>query len=38
MKTQQPFLSPFDGTVTVIGAGKGDQVAEGQLLLKVEKA
>ncbi len=36
MKTQQPFLAPFDGKVAVLAAGKGQQVIEGSLLIRVE--
>jgi biotin carboxyl carrier protein len=32
MKTQQPFLAPFDGTVAEIRVQKGDQVAENAVL------
>lgn len=32
MKTQQPFLAPFDGTITEIKVSKGEQVGEGALL------
>lgn len=35
MKTQQPFVAPFDGVVTEVKVGKGDQVAEGALLALV---
>lgn len=35
MKTQQPFLAPFDGTVTEIAVAKSDQVVESQLLARV---
>lgn len=35
MKTQQPLLAPFAGIVEKIGGAKGEQVAEGQLLLIV---
>jgi 3-methylcrotonyl-CoA carboxylase alpha subunit len=36
MKTQQPFLAPFDGTVRNLKAVKGEQVADGQLLVTIE--
>lgn len=35
MKTQQPFLAPFDGIVTEIRVSKSEQVAEGALLAMV---
>ena len=35
MKTQQPFLAPFDGVVDRILAKAGDQVQDGQLLVRV---
>jgi len=35
MKTQQPFAAPFDGTVSRLEVGKGDQVADGALLALV---
>jgi biotin carboxyl carrier protein len=38
MKTQQPFVAPFDGVVTEIPVDKGDQVAEGAVLARVEGA
>ena len=38
MKTQQPMHAPFDGEVELVGATKGDQVQEGQLLIKILKA
>jgi len=38
MKTQQPFVAPFDGVVKSLGAVKGDQVTDGMLLAKVEPA
>ncbi|RYG48866.1 acetyl-CoA carboxylase biotin carboxyl carrier protein subunit [bacterium] len=38
MKTQQPLVAPFDGTVTEIGAAKGEQVDEGRVLARVEPA
>lgn len=36
MKTQQPFVAPFDGIVKQIDVAKGDQVAEGALLALVQ--
>lgn len=36
MKTQQPFLAPFDGKVTKLSAQKGQQVAEAAVLAIVE--
>ncbi|MBV6459758.1 MAG: hypothetical protein HONBIEJF_02911 [Fimbriimonadaceae bacterium] len=38
MKTQQPVSAPFDGVVENLGVAKGDQVVEGQLLVKVKPA
>ena len=38
MKTQQPFVAPFDGTVTSVKVDKNDQVADGQVLAVVEPA
>lgn len=35
MKTQQPVIAPFDGTVESIPVSKGEQVVEGALLVKV---
>ena len=35
MKTQQPFLAPFDGVVDRVIAKAGDQVQDGQLLVQV---
>ena len=35
MKTQQPFVAPFDGTVSELGVEVGAQVTEGQLLARV---
>jgi biotin carboxyl carrier protein len=35
MKTQQPFLAPFDGTLTEVKVTKGEQVGEGALLALV---
>lgn len=35
MKTQQPFLAPFDGVVDRVLAKAGDQVQDGQLLVQV---
>ena len=37
MKTQQPFLAPFDGIVTEIRVQKGDQVAESALLALITR-
>lgn len=36
MKTQQPFLAPFDGTVESLPVKKGDQVADGAVLAIVK--
>ncbi|MBS1700787.1 MAG: hypothetical protein JST12_03935 [Armatimonadetes bacterium] len=36
MKTQQPFVSPFDGVLTKLSAVKGAQVASDELLAVVE--
>jgi biotin carboxyl carrier protein len=36
MKTQQPFLAPFDGILAQLGVQKGQQVVEDQLLAIVE--
>lgn len=36
MKTQQPFNSPFDGTVSKLLATKGQQVTSDELLAVVE--
>ena len=36
MKTQQPFLSPFDGKVIAISVEKGDQVADGTVLAVIQ--
>lgn len=38
MKTQQPFVAPFDGTVSKIAVVKGQQVGDGELLALVIKA
>lgn len=35
MKTQQPFLAPFDGTLAEVKVSKGEQVGEGALLALV---
>lgn len=32
MKTQQPFIAPFDGVLIEVKTSKGEQVAEGALL------
>lgn len=36
MKTQQPVTAPFSGNVVHLPVAKGQQVAEGDLLVKVE--
>ena len=36
MKTQQPFVAPFDGTLTQLAVAKGEQVGDGALLAVVE--
>lgn len=38
MKTQQAFTAPFDGSVKTIGVAKGEQVAEGALMVWVNPA
>jgi geranyl-CoA carboxylase alpha subunit len=38
MKMQQPIKADFDGFVSDIGVKMGDQVDDGQLLVKVSKA
>jgi 3-methylcrotonyl-CoA carboxylase alpha subunit len=38
MKTQQPFVAPFDGVVSKLTALKGAQVKDGELLAVVEGA
>lgn len=38
MKTQQAFLAPFDGTVIEVNVAAGSQVAEGDVLAKIEPA
>jgi 3-methylcrotonyl-CoA carboxylase alpha subunit len=38
MKTQQPFVAPFNGTVKELSVAKGDQVNDGQLLALIEEA
>lgn len=35
MKTQQPFLSPFDGVLDRLAVATGDQVVDGQILAVV---
>ena len=35
MKTQQPFVAPFDGVLSEVKVAKGDQVGEGALLALV---
>jgi 3-methylcrotonyl-CoA carboxylase alpha subunit len=37
MKTQQPFLAPFNGTVVTLNAEKGMQVKDGELLASIQK-
>jgi biotin carboxyl carrier protein len=37
MKTQQPFLAPFDGTVAELRVQKGDQVAENAVLALITR-
>lgn len=37
MKTQQPFLAPFDGLVHKILSNRGDQVADGQVVVVIVK-
>jgi 3-methylcrotonyl-CoA carboxylase alpha subunit len=37
MKTQQPFLAPFNGTVVTLNAEKGMQVKDGELLASILK-
>ena len=37
MKTQQPFLAPFNGTVVTLNAEKGMQVKDGELLAYIQK-
>lgn len=36
MKTQQPFVAPFDGTVSFLSATKGQQVKDGEHLASVQ--
>lgn len=36
MKTQQTFTAAFDGTVVASSVNSGEQVVEGQLLVKIE--
>ncbi len=38
MKTQQTFLSPFDGKIARLSVSKGDQVGEGVVMAVVEPA
>ena len=38
MKTQQPFLAPFDGRVTKLSAAKGQQVVDGAVLAIITPA
>ena len=38
MKTQQPFVAPFDGILKRLEVAKGDQVGDGQLLALVVAA
>ena len=35
MKTQQPIIAPFDGTIELLAVQKGNQVVEGQALVTV---
>lgn len=37
MKTQQPFIVPFDGTVTQLPVSVGDQVSDGNLLIFIQQ-
>jgi biotin carboxyl carrier protein len=36
MKTQQPFVAPFDGTIESLPVKKGDQVAEDAILAVIK--
>ncbi len=36
MKTQQPMIAPFDGTVSILKASAGMQVTESELLAVIE--
>ena len=36
MKMEHSLTAPFDGTVAELSAAQGQQVTEGQLLLRVE--
>ena len=36
MKMEHALTAPFDGTVVELSASAGDQVTEGQLLVKIE--
>ena len=38
MKMEQALLAPFDGTVADLKASEGAQVAEGTLLVRIDKA
>jgi len=38
MKMEHALTAPFDGTVAELAATAGQQVTEGQLLVKVEAA
>jgi len=38
MKVQQPVTAPFDGTVAELPVTKGQQVVEGDLLVRIEKS
>lgn len=38
MKTQQAFLAPFDGTVSLVNVEAGTQVGEGDVLATIEPA
>ena len=36
MKMEHALIAPFDGTVAELNAAAGQQVGEGQLLVKIE--
>jgi biotin carboxyl carrier protein len=38
MKTQQPFVAPFDGVIASLPVQKGQQVADGDVLVVVTEA
>jgi 3-methylcrotonyl-CoA carboxylase alpha subunit len=38
MKMEHSLLAPFDGQVSELNAGAGEQVTEGTLLVRIEKA